>query len=45
MKLDGIKKKAVKSGGSLCLRLTKEFEIMNVKEGDAVIISIEKVEL
>lgn len=43
--LKDIKKKVVRSGGSLCLRLTKEFEIMNVKEGDAVIISIEKVEL
>lgn len=43
MRLEYIKKKVVKSGGSLCLRLTKEFEIMNVKEGDAVIITIEKV--
>lgn len=43
--LKDIRKKVVRSGGSLCLRLTKEFEIMNVKEGDAVIISIEKVEL
>lgn len=43
--LKDIRKKVVRSGGSLCLRLTKEFEIMNVKEGDAVVISIEKVEL
>lgn len=43
--LKNIKKKVVRSGGSLCLRLTKEFEIMNVKEGDAVVISIEKVEV
>lgn len=36
-------KKVVKTGGSLCLRLTKEFELMNVKEGDLVRIVITKV--
>lgn len=36
-------KKVVKTGGSLCLRLTKEFELMNVKEGDIVRIVITKV--
>ena len=41
--LSDIHKKVVRSGGSLCLRLTKEFEIMDVREGDEVIISIQKV--
>ncbi|MBQ1296654.1 MAG: hypothetical protein IIY21_21600 [Clostridiales bacterium] len=41
--LEEIRKRVVKSGGSLCLRLTKEFEIMDVREGDEVIISIQKV--
>lgn len=38
-----VKKKVVRSGGSLCLRLTKEFELMDVKEGDAVEVQIRRV--
>ena len=38
-----VKKKVVRSGGSLCLRLTKEFELLDVKEGDAVEVLIRRV--
>ena len=37
-----IKKKVVRSGGSLCLRMTKEFELLDVKEGDSVEITVRK---
>lgn len=38
-----VRKKVVRSGGSLCLRMTKEFELLNVKEGDAVEVQIRRV--
>ena len=39
-----VKKKVVRSGGSLCLRMTKEFELMDVREGDSVEISVRKIQ-